>query len=532
MAYKSPRGLIPFQAEGVARSYLGHNRVVSWATGLGKTHLGMALGSLLLEDGLIDRVIVAAEAQKVDDWVEDFGRFTDLDVLKYKGAPSRRANIRKKMPTVICATYETLKMDLSHTVKEGRKKKGVVKVGGPLLDLLVGERILYVCDEMPIKLGASRTSGNYIAHSKAMRELRKEGDVRWMALTATPIERSPENIFNVARIVAPGSMPTVAVFEERYVKAKDNYDKAIDFKNLTPEDLLDPGVTPFRDVVAPILLRKRKTDPDVVEHFPKQVEEFEYVDLHPRHLDLYNTVEDVFGEDPTYERSMYRVLRMIAGHPMSLLHSQDPVAKMLVSQIGEDGLRKIPVAKLDRLLEDLDTVCNTQGEQVVVFTHFANLILPWIHYGMKLKGLNVAVGTDRVTHDTAKDAERAFKAGQNQIFLASDKSARGINLPNASYVFNYEAPTSHSTYVQRIDRCHRIDSVPKIVHARTYVALDTIEEATIQTAYVRNEWHDQLIDHDADDDAHLTAADRRRLRKMAKRAAEDRSSLPRTLHSV
>lgn len=503
------------------------DKLACWATGIGKTHLGMALSAMLIDDDLLDLVIVCAEGDKVDDWVDDFESFTSLSVAKYRGTIRKREKIREDLPQVLVSTYETVRNDGCEKIKVGRRRRATYEPSGPLLEAVAGKRVLVVYDEMPIKLGASRTSGMYQAHSKILATIREAGEGQVLALTATPIERSPENVFNICRLIKPGSVGTVENFEKTYTHGRDEYDKIIGFKNITP-DSTEPGVAPFRDLIRPIMLRKRKTDADVVDFFPKQVEEWEYVTLSKNHLDFYEMVDDIFSSnDPMEDRQMFNVLRCIAGHPMGLLRSEGKIAKSIVDQVGESGLRALGAPKLDALIRDLEVVVHGQGEQAVVFTWFAGMILPWLHVALRDAGFNVAVGRDGFTHTHSKDAERAFKAGQHEIFLASDKSARGINLPNATYVFNYEAPLTHATYLQRIDRVHRIDSEKSIVNAKTYVALDTIEESVISMGYQRNLWSDKVIDFDADDAEFFSAQDRKRIREFAKTAAETRGTLPR-----
>lgn len=527
--YQSPLGLFPFQAEGVAIcSFVRDNNLVVWSTGIGKSHLAMGTAAMLFEDNLIDRVIVCAEGNKAPDWVEDFERFTSMTVVEYRGTKAKREKIRADPPQVLVSTYETVRNDATVKIKEGRRRKPKYVPEGPLASMLLGQRVLVVYDEMPIKLGASRTSWNYIAHAGMLREIRKRARTRVLALTATPIERSPENIFNICRVIQPKSIGTVAQFEESYVKGRDEYGKPYGFKNITPDDC-EPGVKSLRERVSPLILRKRKTDADVVDHFPRQVEEWEYITLDSAHQDFYDTVDTIdFGfTSEMEERQMFNVMRCIAGHPMGLLNSKGRIANEIVGQVGEVGLRNLGAAKLDALKADLEVVVTGQGEQAVVFTWFAGLILPWLHVALRDAGFDVAVGVDGITHSKGKDAERAFRQGQHEIFLASDASARGINLPNATYVFNYEAPLTHATYLQRIDRVHRIDSTKSIVHAKTYVALDTIEEAVISLGYQRNLWADKLLDYDVDDAEFITAQQRRKLREYAKKQAEFRGELPR-----
>ena len=48
-----------------------------------------------------------------------------------------------------------------------------------------------------------------------------------------------------------------------------------------------------------------------------------------------------------------------------------------------------------------------------------------------------------------------FKAGTTRILIATDVSARGIDIPNVDYVINYDMPDVAENYVHRVGRTGR-----------------------------------------------------------------------------
>ena len=48
-----------------------------------------------------------------------------------------------------------------------------------------------------------------------------------------------------------------------------------------------------------------------------------------------------------------------------------------------------------------------------------------------------------------------FKNGQNKILIATDVSARGIDIPNVEFVINYDLPDVAENYVHRVGRTGR-----------------------------------------------------------------------------
>lgn len=510
--YHSDRGLYEFQAEGVARAYLRRDNLAVWDTGIGKSHLAMATAALLFEDDEIDHCLVICEKNKIDEWLDDFKKFTKLEGTLYYGTVAKRKKLRDSLPQVVISTYETSRNDAVSLVQvEGRRSKKMEP--GPLLEALAGSRVLVVYDEMT-KLG-NRGSQNHKAHDFMVQHLRGNGACRVMGLTATPIERSPENLYNLGRILMPNYL-TVAQFERDYIRSKDIFGNAVKFKNLDADEA-EPGTTPFKDFFRPVILRKRKTDPDVVDEFPKTSEEITYVDLSKRHMDFYHTVLDTFddGSEQT-DRLLFGLMRQIAGHPAALIQSEGQMARQIVETVGEEGLRSLGSEKLSRLVEYLIPIVHGQGAQVVVFTFFGPSIIPLMKEALEAVDIRCALNHGKLSDRDRAEDMAAFKAGEKDVFLTSDAGARGINLPQALYVVEYEMSLTHANRTQRVNRIHRIDSEHPSVTFQSFIARDTVEEGIAQLVLKRNKWSDQLLEDDDVGEGFVSAEERRKLLRLAR----------------
>jgi ATP-dependent RNA helicase RhlE len=84
----------------------------------------------------------------------------------------------------------------------------------------------------------------------------------------------------------------------------------------------------------------------------------------------------------------------------------------------------------------------------------------------KVRAERVARALDRdhiasaTLHGDKDQAERTrvlarFKAGEEPILIATDVSARGIDIPNLDYVINYDLPDNPENYVHRVGRTGR-----------------------------------------------------------------------------
>jgi superfamily II DNA/RNA helicase len=58
-------------------------------------------------------------------------------------------------------------------------------------------------------------------------------------------------------------------------------------------------------------------------------------------------------------------------------------------------------------------------------------------------------------HNERQRALAAFSTGKNQILIATDVAARGLDISGVTHVINFEIPQSYDTYVHRIGRTGR-----------------------------------------------------------------------------
>ena len=467
----------------------------------------MALAALLAEDGLIDHVIVVCESNKLDEWVGDFRVYTAFRTIeKYMG--SNRSRLLVDLPDVLVTTYETSRNDAASKIK-GRPR---ALQPGPLTLALQDKKVLVIYDEASrLK---NRDSGIYKHHEYWLTHTRRKGDVRSTALTATPLESSPENIFNLARLLQPGFM-TVADFEILHVRGRDIFGRANGYHHIGDADRVWSDEPTLFERLAPILQVKDKFDPDVVAEFPSQVEQFEYVE-YPR--SVAKIIDELTEKDAKTGNSGWMTARQFADHPAAILQSQSDLARWAVAEYGADTLQALPSPKVDALLRNLKLLVHEEGRKVVVFTFFGQTVLPLLHRALTTPRKDWVPVTVAINHGGLSAQEREenkarFRTGDAQVFLSSDAGSRGINLPEATAVINYEMPLLHATYEQRINRIHRIDSKADSVLAITLIGKDTVEESIVASAMERNQWFDAFINSSlaAGTKVHRPSAEERKL---------------------
>lgn len=497
--YHSPRGLYPFQAEDIARAYLGIQSGIPewmfvWDTGLGKSHAAMRLATLGFEDDVVDFVLLVCERGKLKEWKSDFDEFTELDSRIHHGPRRKRLLHEPFLPQVVITTYETGKADLVHAEKTGRSRRKTLTSGDLLSKILRHSRRPMIIFDEADRL-SNRSAMNYRCYEHVLKTFRKQFKIPVLMLTGTPIRKDWEDAFNQLRLLRPAGMPLVKEFDNYFVRGRDHYGRARYRDYLMHE---------FADLCSGMVLSKSKTDPDVIDQFPATTEEALWVDMEGEQRKLYELVV-ALGAVHGYKT----VLRQICAHPAALLHSaehgESKLAKMLVAEFGEDEIRAMPSAKADALCDYLERVVKNEDHKAVVFTFFGPSVIPHLRAALTARGIPVR------THDEDAGIESWKKASGGCVLLASDAVARGINLPEASYLIEYDMATTYGLRTQRLNRASRIGKGGPSLTVRSMLCRESIEVPLMYGMLRGNHQTDTLLGRGVTGEEFLTADMRRDL---------------------
>ena len=273
-----------------------------------------------------------------------------------------------------------------------------------------------------------------------------------LALTGTPLENRPLDLFSIASVVCPGYLGTRAQFVAHF----DH-----------------PDLPPARRVLLaaklrPILLRRLKRD--VASDLPERIEEQRDCELTAGQRRLYlaelarsrDLVARLEGEPDGLKKNRITILaaltrlRQICCHPA------------LVG--GKDELGAGKIEALFDLLEPL----LAEGHKVLVFSQFVAM-LRILEQELAARGMAHHVLTGETVH-RERVLQRFADDPRPAVFLLSLKAGgTGLNLTAASYVVLFDPWWNPAVEAQAIDRSHRIGQ-DRTVIAYRLIARGTIEE--------------------------------------------------------
>ena len=295
------------------------------------------------------------------------------------------------------------------------------------------------------------------AQSKAIFKLK---GVSRLALTGTPVENRLMDLWSIFNFLNPGYLGTQAQFRKTYELPIQRHNSA------TQSSLLKKLIEPF-------ILRRLKTDKNIIKDLPDKVENKLYCNLSKEQAALYEAVvEDVemqLAEKEGIELqglmlSTLMKLKQICNHPMQFL---------------QDGSEFTPQRshKLERLGEMLEEA-QADGDSVLIFTQFTDIGEQLVKYLSHEKQLNCYYMHGGVSRKKRESMIEAFQdpATPPSVFVLSLKAGGvGITLTRANHVFHFDRWWNPAVEDQATDRAFRIGQ-KKNVFVHKFITLGTLEE--------------------------------------------------------
>ncbi|HEY3080998.1 MAG TPA: DEAD/DEAH box helicase [Chloroflexota bacterium] len=399
--------------------------------GLGKTIETIAA----LLDQKTPPVLIVCPTTVLGNWVRELARFAPgLRVLVHHG-PGRAGEAEFAEAAaghdVVLTTYALVHRDEA------------------LLGALTWATI--VLDEAQnVKNPAARTS----------RAVRRLPTGHRVALTGTPVENRLGELWAIMEFLNPGFLGSAEGFRRRF--------------SLPIERGGDAGrAEELRRLVGPFVLRRLKTDPNVIQDLPDKLELKTYPPLTREQASLYEAVvQDMLariGDKEGVERrglvlAALTKLKQVCNHPAHFL--------------GEGGERTLAgrSGKLTRLEEMLEEAI-AAGDHTLVFTQFAE-------WGGRLRAyLPERLGTEVLylhggtpAHERDRLVERFQQTDGPPVFVLSLRAGgTGLNLTRANRVIHYDRWWNPAVEAQATDRAFRIGQKRDVlVHA--FVCAGTLEE--------------------------------------------------------
>ncbi|MBN1310109.1 MAG: DEAD/DEAH box helicase [Anaerolineae bacterium] len=301
--------------------------------------------------------------------------------------------------------------------------------------------------------------------AQAARALQAEQRI---ALTGTPVENRLSELWSIFHFLNPGYLGSHDTFRSQFSIPIERYGN-------------EEAAGALRRLTAPFILRRLKTDSNIIADLPEKFENKVYCTLSAEQATLYEAVvreeiaamegaEDAMARRGAVLRMLTR-LKQICNHPAHFLKES---SDRLDDRSG----------KLDRLGEMLDEALS-EGDRALIFTQYAemgSLLQPYLEQQLGVETLYLHGGTPAKKRQEMIDRFQA-EYGPSLFILSLKAGGTGLNLTRASHVFHYDRWYNPAVENQATDRAFRIGQT-KNVQVHKFICLGTLEERI-----------DELIEH-------------------------------------
>lgn len=291
-----------------------------------------------------------------------------------------------------------------------------------------------------------------------------------LLLTATPVENSLDELYNLVTLLRPGQLATPAAFRREFLAKGDPFSP----KNREK----------LRQLLAEVMIRNTRALAGRSIALPPRFAQTVVIEPLEAERRLYECVTDAVrarGGSSVGQRMALRLLLEQAGSSAEAV--RDALARTRAdhgSGLPPELARAAQAAcaaqssKLARLLEIIAALpALAAGSKMLVFTRF-RATLEAVSRGLR------AAGVEHVTFQGGmsgpdKDAAVARFQDEVPVMLATEVGGEGRNLQFANVLVNYDLPWNPMKIEQRIGRIHRIGQTRE-VHVYSFCARGSAED--------------------------------------------------------
>ncbi|BDB59891.1 MAG: DEAD/DEAH box helicase [Rhodococcus sp. (in: high G+C Gram-positive bacteria)] len=434
--------LRPYQQRGLDwlafMSRLGLGAVLADDMGLGKTIQVLALLAHERESNLRKApTLLVCPMSVVGNWQREAERFVpDLRVHVHHGAqrlsgPALAAAAADH--DLVVTTYAIAARDVAQ------------------LATLTWQRV--VLDE------AQHVKNTATAQSRATRAVPAAHRI---ALTGTPVENRLEELRAILDFANPSLLGSAASFRARFAVPIERDHDAV-------------AAARLRALSAPFVMRRVKTDPDVISDLPEKFEQTVRANLTAEQAALYRAVVDDMMRRIRDKEGMARKgavlaaltrLKQVCNHPAHYLGDGSPVLRRGRHRSGKLGL-----------VEDIVESVLADGEKVLLFTQFrefGELVVPYLEERFATTVPFLHGGVSKGRRDAMVDGFQG-EGGPPIMVLSLKAGGTGLNLTAANHVVHLDRWWNPAVENQATDRAFRIGQ-RRDVQVRKLVCVGTVEE--------------------------------------------------------
>jgi len=295
------------------------------------------------------------------------------------------------------------------------------------------------------------------ASTKSTRAIKNIPAKSRVAMTGTPIENRLGDLWSIFDFLNSGMLGTAKEFSLFTSKLKKNPD----------------GYSKLRNVVSPFILRRLKTDKNIISDLPDKLEIIKYTSLTKKQVVQYNALVKELKDSLLRDDQMSKIQR--SGKILAAIMKFKQICNHPDQFVGQGDFDSKYSGKFETLAEICETI-RDKHESILVFTQFREMCEPLNKYLTKIfnrEGLMIHGGTTPKKRGTIVEQ---FNSEYVPFMVLSLKAGGvGLNLTSANHVVHFDRWWNPAIENQATDRAFRIGQT-KNVMVYKFVTSGTIED--------------------------------------------------------
>lgn len=509
------KDLYKYQDEPVDRFLERGSLLVAYEMGLGKTPIAIACAEELFGRDEIDICMIVVPASLKYQWAQRIGEFTDIPMV----------DVPRKKIRLPDTDYVVM---IDGTVKQRQKQYEHILTSEVQYVILGYENVVndwrYVEKIAPDFVVLDEATAIKTFKAKRTKKIKKLKPPFRLALTGTPIENRPEELYSIMQWVDASVLGRYDLFDRAYV-VRNGFGGVVRYKNLP--------VLHKRLSVA--MSRRNRLDPNVRPYLPEVEYAVWNVDLAPQTKKLYNSIaKDLLsdlqmagftetfdiekhytGEDINENTEMGKImakqtaLEMLLDHPDLLVQSakeyndrESRTGSKYAAELQEasclEGLDSS--SKLDLLVEEVNDILEfSPDNKVIIFTKYRRMV-DIIRESLPAESLEYHGGMNAT--EKAQAIEKFSGIGSDaRILVSSHAGSYGTDLKMANYLINYDLPWSSGKADQINGRHQRAASEFDQVYVVDMITEGTVEERKHRMLAMKRKIGSAILDNDGADES-------------------------------
>jgi non-specific serine/threonine protein kinase len=289
--------------------------------------------------------------------------------------------------------------------------------------------------------------------TQAVKRLRAEARV---ALTGTPIENRLGDLWSIFDFINPGLLGSAKQFSAFVKRLADR-----------PHNPYGP----LRELVRPYILRRLKTDKQIISDLPDKTEVKAFCSLSRKQAALYGQAVDEMARQLEVADGMKR-----RGLVLAFLMRLKQICNHPSQWLGDSAWAPDDSGKFARLREIVEVTAARQ-EKVLVFTQFKETTEPLAAFLASVCGRPGLILHGETHVAKRQDLVRRFQTDESiPFFVLSVKAGgTGLNLTAASHIIHYDRWWNPAVENQATDRAFRIGQTKNVL-VHKFVCRGTVED--------------------------------------------------------